>query len=913
MAVLISLNDNPAGDGFLLAPLDSTYDAQIKLKTDAATATVTIQAAAPNPAGLVFSTMGPITISPVETTLTVHATVQSASRGDTVIQVLDGGMVVASFSVTCIKHPIINFNGRFEARFATDSGYYNTNPQYGSNVADNPVPLNGSKGWTWALEGEPPFVPAVGNIPANLEDTGVGRAIRLNNPLSLRSIAPPVISTVKSVSGQVSIGNAVETFTTGDAIIGQPVNFGADTYFAGNNAINPGDPAPEEFFGAAREPLALFEINIGNTTSLYFKGASNVGPVGSGAGSGLNNKRRSPDSRPYSQPPYLAQATVAEMGVFSLPDLKTFTNNRIDALLAAYIALPAGPSPDRRSLVRRIGHLIGYLYLQDPSDPKISDTQSQAVAPDVFTRRIGTLAQAFGPLPDWDFKEFYKGKVDTRLHALPGGSSMIEFLRQFFSFDIEWRAFAFHSDELCGHHIGKLSGDETMTGNHIGDPHVHTVDGTNYDFQSVGEFTLLKDGDQMEVQVRHTPVGTANPVTDAHSGLTACVSLTTAVAAKVGFHRVAYQPAFEKERGRARLQFFLDGKPAQLTTEGIHLNGNTVSAFDANGQVGMRIDYNNKSAVTVTPLFWDNHNVWYMNVSVSNTPANEGIMGHIPGKSWLPRLRNGLDPGPRPASLADRYNMLYKTFADSWRITDKTSLFVYAPGTSTETFTDLEWPAQQAPCNVKPSLQIEGAVLLQGMPVEKAEIACKLVTMDDLHKNCVFDVATTGDETFAKGYIFEQELRLAGTSVHLTHTNLPNNPDRLPNKPVDPKHPSGGILVVATVTAVTPGSPTPKGTVVFYANDKAVSSPVSVDAFGDARWKVSGLNKGNHSIKAIFTPEDKKVNHGSVSTGLIITVTAPDHPAGDGVKTGSGIPGRWCFWILLLLILLIIVWFLIKK
>ncbi len=118
-------------------------------------------------------------------------------------------------------------------------------------------------------------------------------------------------------------------------------------------------------------------------------------------------------------------------------------------------------------------------------------------------------------------------------------------------------------------------------------------------------------------------------------------------------------------------------------------------------------------------------------------------------------------------------NILYKTFADSWRVTDATSLFVYSADTSTKTFTDTDWPAQQAPCNVKPHLQIQGATLLPGMPIEKAEIACKLVTMADLNKNCVFDVATTGDETFVKGYLFEQEIRLAGTSVNLIHTNDP--------------------------------------------------------------------------------------------------------------------------------------------
>jgi hypothetical protein len=78
-----------------------------------------------------------------------------------------------------------------------------------------------------------------------------------------------------------------------------------------------------------------------------------------------------------------------------------------------------------------------------------------------------------------------------------------------------------------------------------GDPHVHTVDGKRYDFQAVGEFTLLRDREGMEIQARHWPVETAMPITDSYTGLKSCVSVNTAVAARVGSHRIAYQPVRE--------------------------------------------------------------------------------------------------------------------------------------------------------------------------------------------------------------------------------------------------------------------------------------------------------------------------------------------------------------------------------
>ena len=44
---------------------------------------------------------------------------------------------------------------------------------------------------------------------------------------------------------------------------------------------------------------------------------------------------------------------------------------------------------------------------------------------------------------------------------------------------------------------------------------------------------------------------------------------------------------------------------------------------------------------------------------------------------------------------------------------------------------------------------------------------CRVVTDKALYQNCVFDVATTGDETFAKGYAFAEEIRLYSTSVKI--------------------------------------------------------------------------------------------------------------------------------------------------
>jgi hypothetical protein len=836
-AVLIGLGGGSGTEGFLVAPLDNTYDADLSLKTDAGTASVTL-VASPNPAGVVFSqTSVSLTTSP--TIVKVHSTVQSSSRGDTTIQVLQGTTVVASLAVTSIKHPVVHFKGRFESRFATQPAFYNQNPMYtATNESVGP-------GWTWALEGEPGFVPASGNVPENLETPGMGRNIRLNNPVALRSHAAPVVSTVSAISGSTTSGT--ETFTTGDPLIGQPVNFGADTYFAGNRNINSAEPRPEEYFTDAAEPLGLFELHLGT----MFGGASAVGPFTHKA-TFQDEITRTPDSRPIATG---LASSAAERTEFGLPSLAAFSETRIDLLVADYnnpAITPPGPSAQRRNLARRIGRLLSVVSAA-------KSAAIQAANPGAFTPLGGTLGAG------WTSKEVFNGKVDADLQFQPGTSSVMAYLQEFTSFDVNWVPFAFHSDELCAHHKGSLTADINFHGSYTGDPHTRTVNGISYDMQSVGEFTLLRGGDHFEVQVRQTPVAAANPITDSYSGLTSCVSLITAVAARVGRHRVALQPGAKGE-----LELFVDGKRSELSTSGIDLDNHHVTAFDASGEMGLRIDYQDGTVVTATPAFWSTHSVWYINVDVSNTKADEGIMGYLPKSSWLPRLRNGENLGPMPASLQDRYTALYKKFADSWRVSDRTSLFVYERGKSTKTFTDVQWPAEKVPCTSSPGLQIAGQAVLKGMPVADARRACKGIVTPYLQKFCVFDVATTGDEALAKGYRVAQEVRLYGTAVQIVAHEAPTAADR--SWSADEKPSDRAVVVTAKVVPLASGRPKPTGTVTLFVDGVPMNRPVTLDERGYARISVDRLKPGEHKISATYSGGGKYDYHSSTSPAVRVTI-----------------------------------------
>ncbi len=847
MAVLMSLGGNGAGDGFLVAPVGSTYNSELSLATDAGTLDVTLQAS-PDAAGLVFSTTS-LTLSTTPTIVTVHPTLQSASRGDTTIEVLDtGANVVASFAVTSIKHPKVNFRGRFEARFATAGAQPFSNVMYTPMSGISPGP-----GWTWGLEGEPEFVTPGGTVPENLETPGMGRVIRLNDPQALRSHAAPVVSTVDSITGDTTLGT--ETFTTGDPLIGQLVDFGPDTYFAGNQPHSM--PTPEEYYTDAEEPMGLFEVHFGT----LFSGASEVGPFVAKA-TMVDQKTRTPDSRPIATG---LEPAADERTEFGLPDLATFSATRIDLVVAEFNALPAVDTPERRNLARRVGHLLNVVT-------PAKRMSIQAANPGAFTPRTAMISVA------WSMKEVFEGKVDTDLVFNPGGSAVIAYMSEFNSFNIKWEPFSFHSDELCGHHIGSLT-HLNLDGTYSGDPHTRTVNGTLYDFQAVGEFTLLRYGGRMEIQVRQSPVATQNPITDSYSGLTSCVSVTTAVAARLGSHHVSLQPG----RERQLLEFYLDGKPANLSAEGLDVDGHRVTGFDANGETGMRVDFNDQTVLVVTPAFWNAHNIWYMNVSVSNTSADEGIMGFIPRDSWLPRLREGQSVGPMPASLSDRYVTLYKKFADSWRITDKTSMFFYAPGTSTKTFTDRDWPAAKPPCKMKPEFQVPGVKVFKGMPIDRAQAICKAVMFDDLKQNCIFDVATTGDETFAKGYLFAQELRLYGTSVQLVAKGAPNRNGRRQMEADEPARASeDSLALLATVSPLTSGRPIPTGSVAFYVDGVRMNRPVILNERGRAQVVVSRLKEGEHKIRASYSGGGKYDYHSSSSPNLLYKVVRK-----EGNKEGT--------------------------
>jgi len=317
--------------------------------------------------------------------------------------------------------------------------------------------------------------------------------------------------------------------------------------------------------------------------------------------------------------------------------------------------------------------------------------------------------------------------------------------------------------------------DPTNTGalTNDGDPHITTANGIHYNFQGAGEYVSLRNSSGLEIQTREAPIATTfNPGADPYDGVATCVSLNTAVAARVGKHRVTYEPNLSGVPDPSGLQLRLDGILTTLGSGGQDLgDGGRITQTSVPG--GLEIDFPDSNVLLVTPGWWADQAKWYMNVDVVRKaavdgsggeileaapkaevtgPSSGGLMAAIPDGNWLSSLPDGTPMGPMPASVSQRYTDLYHKFGDAWRVTDATSLFDYAPGTSTSTFSFPTWPPQNAACT------IPGVNPAQPATLDVAEQVCRPVTGTNAHADCVFDVRVTGNTGFATTYLGSQNV-----------------------------------------------------------------------------------------------------------------------------------------------------------
>ena len=268
-----------------------------------------------------------------------------------------------------------------------------------------------------------------------------------------------------------------------------------------------------------------------------------------------------------------------------------------------------------------------------------------------------------------------------------------------------------------------------------GDPHLITLDQTGYDFQAAGEFVLLRT-DDFELQARQEPAEDLD-----------FVSVNTAVAAKVGDERVGFY-ARGGDEGVATL--VIDGEEVALDGSRDIDGGGSVAAYPG----GYELDVGDGTKVYVVGA-----GAWGLNVVV--VPGEDlasdavGLLARTGGGFQVPALADGTEL-PLARDTDEQYELLYERLAGSWRVTDRTSLFDYEEGESTETLTVPDFPARHEVVAFGDIPEVE---------LSMGADACGDVADTRLREQCTYDVAITGDTGYATSYGTSSALMAEGPTA----------------------------------------------------------------------------------------------------------------------------------------------------
>ncbi len=250
-----------------------------------------------------------------------------------------------------------------------------------------------------------------------------------------------------------------------------------------------------------------------------------------------------------------------------------------------------------------------------------------------------------------------------------------------------------------------------------GDPHNVTFDNTAYDFHAVGEFILAEStsGSPFTIQVRQAHWGSHTAV-------------FSAVAARVGTDRVGLY------RGQSNV--FINGVETPVTGVTLLPGGGTVS-LQPDGAYLVAWPGSERMKVYNRGDYLDIH-VLLPTYQRGNV---HGLFGNYNGNPADDFMRRDGTPLAAPLTFEQLYRDT-NSFAHSWRITQAESLFDYAPGQTTATFTDLNAPYSWASSqNFTPQQR------------QDAQTVCLNagVTQPFALEACILDVGLTGDPAFANG------------------------------------------------------------------------------------------------------------------------------------------------------------------
>jgi hypothetical protein len=262
-----------------------------------------------------------------------------------------------------------------------------------------------------------------------------------------------------------------------------------------------------------------------------------------------------------------------------------------------------------------------------------------------------------------------------------------------------------------------------------GDTHITTFDGVRYDFQVVGEYTLVRSTkDDFVIQVRQVPALQSRTVT-----------VNQAMATKIDGKRVSI--ASENS------QLVLRVNGAVATDAIPKLAGGSITRSTTMYGTSYLFEWPDGTKATVS-------GARLLDVRVKPASGRKGALAGLLGDADGSKANDLVGTGGASLGLKPSPEDIGRALADRWRISQDASLFDYQPGQTTATFTDPTFPDP----HVDPSYAANAV---------DAEKRCRESGIIDPHllHNCIVDFAVTSDFLFVSSYSHAQQVLAARARI----------------------------------------------------------------------------------------------------------------------------------------------------